>query len=89
MKRKLMSDLQIRELSPNYRSIYSALIEWFLPSKLNRLSTRVHFAKMTSNSLSHCCTTGSLHDGEAKGEIKNIGDSTSYLGYLNYHINQI
>ncbi|KAJ5905897.1 uncharacterized protein N7473_002813 [Penicillium subrubescens] len=36
---------------------------------------------MTSNSLSHCCTTGSLHDGEAKGEIKNIGDISTYFAY--------
>ncbi|OOQ82259.1 dienelactone hydrolase family protein [Penicillium brasilianum] len=36
---------------------------------------------MTSNSLSHCCTIGSLHDGEAKGEIKNIGHVSTYFAY--------
>ncbi|KAF3389479.1 Protein AIM2 [Penicillium rolfsii] len=36
---------------------------------------------MTSNSLAHCCTTGSLHEGEAKGEIKNIGDISTYFAY--------
>ncbi|KAJ5669761.1 hypothetical protein N7462_010831 [Penicillium macrosclerotiorum] len=36
---------------------------------------------MTSNQLSHCCTIGSLHEGEAKGEIKNIGDISTYFVY--------
>ncbi|KAJ5105717.1 hypothetical protein NUU61_003064 [Penicillium alfredii] len=36
---------------------------------------------MTSNQLSHCCTVGSLHEGEAKGEIKDIGDISTYFAY--------
>ncbi|KAJ5460582.1 uncharacterized protein N7458_002134 [Penicillium daleae] len=36
---------------------------------------------MTSNLLSHCCTMGSLHEGEAKGEIKTISDISTYFAY--------
>ncbi|KAJ5090074.1 hypothetical protein N7532_008758 [Penicillium argentinense] len=36
---------------------------------------------MTSNELSRCCTIGSLHEGEAKGEIKDIGDFSTYFAY--------
>ncbi|KAJ5612317.1 hypothetical protein N7510_005511 [Penicillium lagena] len=36
---------------------------------------------MTSASLSRCCTLGSLHDGEATGEIKDIGDISTYFAY--------
>lgn len=32
---------------------------------------------MTSNELSRCCTIGTLHDGEAQGEMKNIANSLS------------
>lgn len=32
---------------------------------------------MTSNPPAKCCTVGTIHEGEAKGEIKNIGDSTT------------
>ncbi|KAJ5902065.1 hypothetical protein N7495_002593 [Penicillium taxi] len=35
----------------------------------------------TSAPLSKCCTTGSLHEGEAKGEIKDIGDISTYFAY--------
>ncbi|KAJ6069832.1 hypothetical protein N7499_011719 [Penicillium canescens] len=36
---------------------------------------------MTSNQLSYCCTIGSLHNGEAKGEIKNVGNISTYFAY--------
>ncbi|KAJ5191046.1 uncharacterized protein N7498_010031 [Penicillium cinerascens] len=36
---------------------------------------------MTSNNLSRCCTLGSLHDGEAKGEIENIDTISTYFAY--------
>lgn len=36
---------------------------------------------MTSNNLSRCCTLGSLHDGEAKGEIKDIDTISTYFAY--------
>ena len=31
---------------------------------------------MASNPPGRCCTLGVKHEGEAKGEIKNIGKST-------------
>ncbi|KAJ5825441.1 hypothetical protein N7474_002579 [Penicillium riverlandense] len=36
---------------------------------------------MTSANLSRCCTLGSLHDGEATGEIKDIGTTSTYFAY--------
>jgi len=36
---------------------------------------------MTSKNLSHCCTTGSIHEGKTKGEIKNIGNISTYFAY--------
>ncbi|KAJ5776254.1 uncharacterized protein N7511_001265 [Penicillium nucicola] len=36
---------------------------------------------MTSNQLSHCCITGTLHNGEATGEIKPIGKISTYIAY--------
>ncbi|KAJ5594994.1 uncharacterized protein N7459_001202 [Penicillium hispanicum] len=36
---------------------------------------------MTSGNLSRCCMVGSLHDGEAKGEIKDIGNISTYFAY--------
>ncbi|KAJ5671921.1 hypothetical protein N7507_001048 [Penicillium longicatenatum] len=36
---------------------------------------------MAPNQLSHCCITGSLHDGEAKGELKAIGNISTYIAY--------
>ncbi|KAJ6072864.1 hypothetical protein N7467_010949 [Penicillium canescens] len=36
---------------------------------------------MTSNQLSYCCTIGSLRNGEAKGEIKNVGNISTYFAY--------
>ncbi|KAH8432104.1 uncharacterized protein LDX57_009750 [Aspergillus melleus] len=36
---------------------------------------------MTSNALSHCCTVGSLHEGDAKGENRDIGTISTYFAY--------
>ncbi|KAJ5983866.1 hypothetical protein N7481_005965 [Penicillium waksmanii] len=36
---------------------------------------------MTSNDLSRCCTIGTLHSGEARGEIKNIQNISTYFAY--------
>ncbi|KAJ5304847.1 uncharacterized protein N7443_004507 [Penicillium atrosanguineum] len=36
---------------------------------------------MTSSNLSHCCSTGFLHEGKAKGEVKNIANISTYLIY--------
>ncbi|QKX55385.1 uncharacterized protein TRUGW13939_02478 [Talaromyces rugulosus] len=36
---------------------------------------------MTSNNLARCCTLGSLHEGVAKGEIKDIGNISTYFSY--------
>jgi len=34
---------------------------------------------MASNPPGRCCTIGVKHDGEAKGELKTLNGSTSYL----------
>lgn len=34
---------------------------------------------MASNPPAHCCTVGVRHEGEAKGEIKKIGESQYIL----------
>ncbi|CAI7621870.1 unnamed protein product [Penicillium pancosmium] len=36
---------------------------------------------MASNEFSHCCTIGTLHNGEAGGEIKNIQSISTYFAY--------
>ncbi|KAJ5785232.1 uncharacterized protein N7503_010444 [Penicillium pulvis] len=36
---------------------------------------------MAPNQLSHCCITGSLHEGEAKGELKDIHNISTYIVY--------
>ncbi|KAJ5346577.1 hypothetical protein N7541_009059 [Penicillium brevicompactum] len=36
---------------------------------------------MTSNQLSECCIKGILHEGQAKGEIKSIGNTSTYFAY--------
>ncbi|KAI9039711.1 uncharacterized protein KD926_009181 [Aspergillus affinis] len=36
---------------------------------------------MTSNALSLCCTVGSLHEGEARGENRDIGPISTYFAY--------
>ncbi|KAJ5790001.1 uncharacterized protein N7518_007012 [Penicillium psychrosexuale] len=36
---------------------------------------------MTSHNLAQCCTVGSLHEGEARGEIKEIDNISTYLVY--------
>lgn len=47
-------------------------------SPLQYLSPQTITSEMTSNQMSHCCTVGSLHEGEAKGEIKDINNSTTF-----------
>ncbi|KAJ5226125.1 hypothetical protein N7468_007350 [Penicillium chermesinum] len=36
---------------------------------------------MAANPLTRCCTLGTLHEGEAEGEIKNISDISTYFTY--------
>ncbi|TKA80717.1 hypothetical protein B0A49_01120 [Cryomyces minteri] len=36
---------------------------------------------MASNQPAKCCTVGVKHEGESKGEIKNIGDTPTYFSY--------
>ncbi|KAJ5537350.1 hypothetical protein N7513_010536 [Penicillium frequentans] len=36
---------------------------------------------MAPNQLSHCCITGALHEGEAKGELKDIQNVSTYIAY--------
>ncbi|KAJ5183982.1 hypothetical protein N7492_001598 [Penicillium capsulatum] len=36
---------------------------------------------MTSNEMSRCCTVGSLHGGEPKGEIKDLRNISTYFAY--------
>ncbi|PLB45330.1 alpha/beta-hydrolase [Aspergillus steynii IBT 23096] len=36
---------------------------------------------MTSNAPSRCCTVGFLHEGEARGEIRDIGHISAYFAY--------
>lgn len=36
---------------------------------------------MASLPPARCCTLGSLHEGEAKGSIKNIGNTSTYFAY--------
>ncbi|KAJ6095867.1 hypothetical protein N7486_006613 [Penicillium sp. IBT 16267x] len=36
---------------------------------------------MAADQLSHCCITGSLHEGEAKGELKDIHNTSTYIAY--------
>ncbi|KAJ5525415.1 hypothetical protein N7494_012065 [Penicillium frequentans] len=36
---------------------------------------------MAPNQLSHCCITGTLHEGEAKGELKDIQNVSTYIAY--------
>ncbi|KAK2762782.1 hypothetical protein FQN54_000956 [Arachnomyces sp. PD_36] len=36
---------------------------------------------MASNPPAQCCTIGVTHEGQAKGEIKNIGETSTYFSY--------
>jgi hypothetical protein len=36
---------------------------------------------MASNPPGQCCTIGVKHEGEAKGEIKDIGNISTYFSY--------
>jgi len=36
---------------------------------------------MASNNGARCCTIGVKHEGEAKGEVKNIGNISTYITY--------
>lgn len=36
---------------------------------------------MASNQPGQCCTVGVKHEGEASGEMKNVGDIETYFAY--------